>query len=114
MGDRPRRVARLPEPVGGLGVGQPSAPLPLVRAQGAGAVSQPLPHLVGLCPVHLGEFWVPLEPKTGEATCPACDRRMLIYAPRAAGAAERPCERCGNPLGAGGHGPGFCIDRRAA
>lgn len=23
-----------------------------------------------------------------------------------------PCERCGQPFGAGGHGPGFCIDRR--
>lgn len=23
------------------------------------------------------------------------------------------CERCGNRYGVGGHGPGFCIDRRA-
>jgi hypothetical protein len=23
-----------------------------------------------------------------------------------------PCVRCGNLYGAGGHGPGFCIDRR--
>lgn len=25
----------------------------------------------------------------------------------------QPCERCGGQLGAGGHGPGFCTDRRS-
>lgn len=41
----------------------------------------PLPHLIGLCPVHLGEFYMPLDPGESEK-CPECDQDMAIYVPR--------------------------------
>jgi hypothetical protein len=41
---------------------------------------QELPPLIGLCPVHQREFYMPLDPGESEV-CPMCDEQMVVYGP---------------------------------
>jgi hypothetical protein len=49
-----------------------------------GEVESSMPEVVGLCPVHLHEFYAPHG-----GACPQCQRAMMEYVPRDRAAAER-------------------------
>jgi hypothetical protein len=49
-----------------------------------------MPDVVGLCPVHLHEFYAPHG-----GICPQCQRTMVEYVPATACATRRSLERAG-------------------